>query len=202
MKKNLITVIFALLLLPATASFAQDIEKSLNEAKAAYSSGRLEEARFALQQAMNEIDLALAREILKLLPASMANLPFTDEDETAGSAAIGFASLFVSRTYRAAETPSVNLQIIADSPMLAGINAILALPVIGRGDPNSKRVRLGSYRGLLNRSQNEDGAVSWDLQIPFGSSLLTMSVKGINEENKVMEMANSIAVDKIARLLQ
>jgi hypothetical protein len=180
---------------------AQEVEKNLSNARAAYNSGDLEGARFALQQAMYELDLAIGREILKLLPENLGNLNSSDTDDVVGSANMGFVGLHLSRNYNNDQDQRAELQIIADSPLLAGINAILAMPVIGR-DPNQKRIRVDGYRGLLQRSESSDGNISWDMQIPFGSSLLSVSFKDIAEENTVMDMANAIPIQQIARLLQ
>lgn len=201
MKKIFFTLLCGIFIFPATGTYAQDVETSLNEARKAYKAGNLEEARYNLQQAQNEVDLAMAKEILTLLPATLGDMPFTDDDETVGSASIGFAGLFVSRTYSGDEGKSANLQIIADSPMLAGLNAMLSLPMMGN-DPDRKRVRLAGYRGMLNKNQHETGEVSWELQVPFGSSLLSINFDGINDEKKIMEMANTIAIEKIAKMLQ
>lgn len=194
----LLTISFTLTSISVSA---QNVDERLNEAQSAYGQGKLEEARFALQQAMNEIDLAIGREILQLLPATMGDIPYNDADDNVGSASMGFAGLYVNRKYQSVEETSVSLQIIADSPLLAGINAILSLPMFG-SDPNQKRIRVGNYRSLLQRSEGSDGTVSWDIQVPFGSSLLTLNYKGINDENTVVTMANSLPIDQISRLLQ
>ncbi len=180
---------------------AQGVDESLNEAQSAYKAGNLEVARFALQQAMNEVDLAIGREILQLLPPKMGEMPYKESDDQAGSASMGFAGLYVNRTYMADENASVKVQIIADSPLLASINTILALPLFG-SDPNQKRIRVGNYRSLLQKSEGSDGQVSWDIQVPFGSSLLTLNYKGINDEQAVVNMANTLPVEQISRLVQ
>jgi hypothetical protein len=176
-------------------------EASMAAARRFYGAGDLDGSRFSLQQAMNDVDMAIGKEILGLLPATMGSLPFIEGDEVIGSGAMGFAGMYVSRTYRSSDMkPSIGFQIIGDSPMLAGINTILALPVIG-SDPNNKRVRLAGYRGMLQKSES-DGEVSWDLQVPFGSSLLSVSFSGIPEEKAVMEMANTIPLERISKLVQ
>lgn len=181
---------------------AQDVNKHLDEARSAYGAGQLDAARFALQQAMNEVDLAIGKEILKVLPAKLGQMPFVESDDNVTFGAGGYAGLYLSRVYKASETSSVNLQIIGDSPLLAGINTILSLPLIGAGDPNQKRIRVGNYRALMQKSTNDEGAVSWDIQVPFGSSLMTLQYQGISEEKAVTDMANTIPVDQVARLLQ
>jgi hypothetical protein len=200
--KNLFLLLIALLATGLTCFVAaQDVDKRLDEAQSAYNAGNLEAARFALQQAMNEVDLAIGREILKLMPSKMGNLGYKESDDQVGSASMGYAGLYVNRSYTSDENASVNVQVIADSPLLAGINTILSLPLFGN-DPNQKRIRVGNYRSLLQKSEGSDGQVSWDIQVPFGSSLLTINYKGIPEENAVVEMANTLPVEQISRLVQ
>lgn len=198
--KTIIAIIFCSFLFIHAAT-SQEVEKNLSEARTSYGAGDLEATRFALQQAMYELDMAIGREILKQLPDRMGTLSFNESDDEVGSANMGFVGLHLSRTYENDERQSAQLQIIADSPLLAGINAILAMPVIGR-DPNQKRIRVDGYRGLLQKSEDAQGDVSWDMQIPFGNSLLTVSFQGISEEDAVMDIANTIPIQQIARLIQ
>jgi hypothetical protein len=201
MKKMIIAFFGMIFLLPAIVVFGQGAEANLKEARAAYGSGDLEAARFALQQAINEVDLVIGKEILKLLPAMLGELTYTETDDVLGAGNLGFAGLHLSRSYGKGQTQNVELSIIADSPLLAGINAILALPAFA-ADPNQKRVRIGGYRGLLQKSDSGAGEANWDLQIPFGSSLLSMSFRGISDEKTVTDMAGTIPVDQIARMIQ
>ncbi|MGL6266475.1 MAG: hypothetical protein ACRC2O_01065, partial [Chitinophagaceae bacterium] len=46
----------------------QDFEKRLAEAKTAYAANKLDDARFAMQQMMQELDILTGKEVLKLLP--------------------------------------------------------------------------------------------------------------------------------------
>lgn len=201
MKTGLYFLFVGFIWMCSTAASAQKVEPKLDEAQAAYRAGNLEATRFALQQAMNEIDLAIGREVLGLLPASMGQIPMVEADDQVGSAGMGFAGLYVHRYYRSDGDSSADLQILADSPLLAGINAILALPSFV-SDANQKRIRVGNYRSLLQKSEDSSGHVTWDIQVPFGSSLLTLQVKGLDSEQAVIDMANTIPVDQVARLIQ
>jgi hypothetical protein len=180
---------------------AQNVSGQLNEAKSAYNSGDLHSARFALQQALNELDIAIGAEILKLLPTKMADMPYSETDDNVTATTMGFTGIFVSRSYHLDESKHASLQIISDSPLLGSLSAILALPVFG-ADPNQKRVRIGGYRGLLQKSEGSTGEVSWDLQLPVGSTLLTFNVVGVSDEKAVTDMANTIPVEQISRFAQ
>lgn len=179
---------------------AQDVNNQLNEARSSYTSGNLQDARFALQQALNEIDMAIGAEIMKVLPVSMGNLPMNESEDNIATA--GYAGLFVSRSYHADEvTQTASIDIITDSPLLAGVNALLALPAF-MADKDQKRVRVGGYRGILQKNEDGEGSVSWDLQIPMGSTLLTFNCNGFDNETTVMEMVNSINVEEIGKLIR
>ncbi len=177
---------------------AQEVDKQLGDARTAYRSGDLQESRFALQQALNEIDKAIGAEILTILPTRLSALGAIAGSDNVTSAA--YVGLFVTRNYENNDkSQTATVTIIGDSPMMAGINAILSLPMIA-SDPNQKRIRVGGYRGLLQRNTDETGIVSWEAQIPVGSTLFTLSTKGIAEERNVTEMLNTIKIDEIAKL--
>ena len=195
-------VIFTVVLLAGFSihGYTQEVDKRLGEARSAYESGNLEAARFALQQALNDVDLAIGQEILAALPDRMGDMGPMTADDQVSSAGMGYAGLFVSRTYQNDGGASVSVQLVADSPLLAGINTILALPLIA-SDSNQKRIRVGGYRALLQKNEGTGGEVSYDVQIPFGSSLMTLEFKGIGDEDAVTSMAGNVPLEKISRLI-
>jgi hypothetical protein len=202
MKKIYRVLSICMLVMIAWPAFSQNVESALDEAQTAYRSGNLEAARFALQQAMNEVDLAIGREVLALFPDQLGPMPKADTEDQVASASMGFAGLYVQRAYRSSDGgASAELQVLADSPLLAGINAILSLPSFV-SDANQKRIRVANYRALLQRNEDSTGTISWDIQVPFGSSLMTLQVSGMEDENAVVTMANTIPVDQVARLIQ
>lgn len=199
--RNIYTTILAIIATIA-AGFAQNIETPLADAKSAYNSGKLDDARFALQQALNEVDIAIGQEVMKILPTKMGNLSYQSESDEVMGMGGSFAGLHINRSYGPPEGENnAKIQIMSDSPLLAGINTLLAMPMIGGGDPNQKRIRVDGYRGLLQKSEME-GNLSYEVQIPFSSSLLTFNCSGISNENEVMNMVNSIPVSKIAELIR
>lgn len=202
MKKYSIILLSVFLAAFASQALAQEVDKHLNEAKSAYAAGQLDAARFALQQAMNEVDLAIGKEILKVLPAKMGQCQVVAAEDNVSFGAGGYAGLYLNRTYRADEQNHIEVQIIGDSPLLAGVNAILSLPLIGAGDPNQKRIRVGNYRALMQKSTDSEGIVSWDVQVPFGSSLMTVQFRNNADEKTATDLANTIPVEQVARLLQ
>lgn len=198
--KKLIVLISSVCLVLASG-YAQDVSGRLDEAGSSYKGGDLQGTRFALQQALNEIDLAIGAEILKMLPDKMGNMSAIEGDENYSAASMGYAGLFVSRSYKQDDLINSSIQIIADSPLLSGLNALLAIPMFA-SDPNQKRIRVSGYRALLNRNQSDDGKVSWEVQIPVRSTLITFQCSGIEAEKTVTDMAATIPVEQIAKFLQ
>lgn len=181
-----------------TTLAAQEVTKQLGDARQAYTSGNLQESRFALQQALHEIDMSIGAEILKILPATLGNMELDPSSDNVSS--VGSAGIFITRRYNAGEgKEDSSVEIISDSPMLAGINAILALPMFA-SDPNQKRIRVSGYRALMTKSEDETGTISWSIQVPMGSTLLTFNCNGLNDERKVTDLVNTLKLEEIAKL--
>lgn len=198
--KYIVPIIIAIFV--STNAKSQDVASKLKEAQSAYSSGSLDNARFALQQALEEINKAIGKEILGVLPVKMGDMPYVEKEDNVTGAAMGNASLYVNRKY-GTDDKNVKIEIISDSPLLAGINAMLAMPsFLGTGNANQKRIKIAGYKALMQKNSDDNGKASYDIQVPFNQSLLTVRCQGISSENDAIAMANSIAIDKIVKLAQ
>ncbi len=199
MKKfNIIVAVVCL----TTAGYAQEFDKSLASARSAYSSKDLSNARFAMTQMLGVLDEAIANEILKMLPAKMGSLDYkVKEDRTTGGSG-GYASgLYVNRYY-GAEPKTASIEIINNSPMISTINAYLNMPMMGMGDSNQKNIKVQGYKCILKKETSSDDAkLSYELQIPFNNTLLTLKVADTTEA-EITQFANTIPLAKIAAVAQ
>jgi hypothetical protein len=192
--------ILILILIFSVAVQAQDFSKDIADAKTAYSSGNLADAHFSLEQAVQEIDMIVGKEVLKLLPDKM-NDAASDPTQDQVSANVGFVGATVHRSYG---TTGSQVEIISNSPLIASLNAFLNMPFVGGMMRNSttKVVKIQGYKSRLEKvGDNENGKPNYQLQIPFKSALITITANGM-DENGVMSFANSIPLDKIAALIQ
>lgn len=192
-------------LLTSATLYAQEVEKHLAGARTAYNSGNLEDARFNLENALREIDVAIGKEILKILPATLGGLPAnTKEDNVTGTTMTVVSGLYVHRTYGKADGKNITLDIISDSPLIGAINAILAMPfVMNTGDGTQKVIKVQGYKTLITRKTNENGQTTgYDVQTPFGSTLLTLYCNGIASEAEATQIANAIPLERIIKLAQ
>jgi hypothetical protein len=181
---------------------AQDFTKAMTTAKTAYSAGKLEDAHFALQQAMQEVDLIIGKEVLKLLPPKMDTLSIDAKDDNVSSN-IGFVGATIHRSYGKA-TRKADLTIISNSPMVAMINTVLNTHMMGglMNDGKSKTVKVQGYKARLEKQDgNTEGKTNYELQIPLGSALITFKVDDATD-TKMLELANTIPLQQIAKLIQ
>ncbi|MCU0388638.1 MAG: hypothetical protein MUE71_08540 [Chitinophagaceae bacterium] len=181
--------------------FSQGFDKAISTAQSSYEAGKLEEAHFALQQAMQEVDIIIGKEVLKLLPTKMEDRNVDSKRDNVSSN-IGFIGATIHRTY-GDSTKKAELDIISNSPMIAALNSILNMPLIGgmMSDPNNKTVKVQGYKARLSASDLSDNKKRYELQLPLGSALITFTANDVTE-SQMLSMANSLPMKDIAKLIQ
>lgn len=194
-------ILYSIALLGFTTLRAQEFEKDIATAKASYTGGKLEETHFALQQALSELDIIIGKEVLKLLPPKIDTAAFNPKDDRVTSN-VGFAGATLHRSYGTGNKATV--EIISNSPMIASLNAILNMPMMGgiMRDENNKTIRIQGYKARLERQAGSmDNQYNYVLQLPYSSALLTLTVNNCTEDD-ITKLANSLPLDKIAKLIQ
>lgn len=192
--------IFILMLFYGITVKSQDFAQQIADAKSSYSSGKLADAHFSLEQAIQEIDMIVGKEVLKLLPEKMNDMDAVANDDQV-SANVGFVGATVHRGYGSTGS---QVEIISNSPLISSLNAFLNMPLMGGLMRNSttKVVKIQGYKSRLEKQgDNENGKPNYQLQIPFKSALITVTANGM-DESAVLSFANNIPLDKIAALIQ
>lgn len=191
-------ILFASIYFLAQHVQAQEFNKQLAEAKSTYSSGKLDDARFAMQQMLQELDIVTGKEVLKILPAKMIDqTQNTANDNVSGVS--GYLGTVIHRDYGTGEK-TVNLEIISNSPLLASVNALLSLPMIGNSGDN-KVIRVAGYKALLSKHSNDSAKPEFEIQVPLNSSLITLRAPGYTQE-QIIQMINTIPLPQVAKALQ
>jgi len=199
MKKIFLAI--AIIALPILILQAQDMDTRLNTARTEYKSGNLESARFELQQALTEINHAIGRDILALLPDKLAGMEKIEEQDNVTGINTMFAGLFVNRYYQG-EDRSASVEIMSDSPMIGSLSIILNMPNFMVSDPNQKRIRVDGQRALLTKSTGENEQTRYEVQMIFGSTLFSLNCNGIDSENEVTAMLDKIPFKEIMKVAQ
>ncbi len=199
MKKIYIVV---LALITSMGAIAQDFDKNIATARSTYSSGNLQDSRFAMEQILRDLDIAIGKEILKLLPTKIGAMPVVEkEDNVSGTG--GAVGLYVNRHY-GADPKRGSIEIINNSPLINSINAILSMPIIGGmvRDENQKIIKVQGYKSILNKNvDTETGKTNYELQIPMNNTLLTLKMDDASE-GEITTAANGIALSKIVQIAQ
>jgi hypothetical protein len=195
MKKIIVLII--VISFYATAS-AQDFSKDLATARSSYKAGKLDDARFAMQQMMQELDMLTGKEILKSLPPNMQGISVAkDKDNVSGAS--GFAGVIIHREYGAGDK-TVSLDIITNSPLLGAINGLLALPFIAN-NADQKVIKINGYKALIQKVSGANNTNNYELQLPMNASLLTLKAPTYSQED-VIKMANTLPIADIIKLIQ
>ena len=183
-----------------TAAFSQNFTTDIATAKTSYAAGNLEDAHFALQQAMQEIDIIIGKQVISLLPANMGNfVANTKEDNVMSN--VGFMGSTIHRTW--GQNDSVDVSIIGNSPMITTLNAFLNTPLLGgmMSNGNNKIIKIQGYKGQLTKSDEGNGQLDYTIQIPLGNSLVTFTAKNTTD-TQITTWANTLPLQQIAKLLQ
>lgn len=200
MKSYIILSSFILIL--SAGAFAQgDFKSQMATAKKSYTTGKLEDAHFALQQALQELDIIIGKEVLKLMPQKLDSLSSNPKEDhvTANASFIGAT---IHRSY--GKMGKVNVEIINNSPLVTTLNAFLNSSLLGglARDENTKIVKVQGYKARLEKQgENSEGKPNYSLQIPFNNALMTITANGL-DETQVLAAANSMPLADIAKLIQ
>lgn len=181
-----------------TTVSAQEFAKRSTEAKTAYAAGKLDDARFAMQQMLQEIDIISGKEVLKVLPAKMGDKAAnTSLDNVSGSSA--FFGVIIHREYGTAPS-NASLEIISNSPLVSSINALLSIPFMGSSG-DQKIIKVNGYKGLVQKVSGANNTEEYELQLPLNNTLITLKTPG-STQDQLIQMANTLPVAEIAKFLQ
>jgi hypothetical protein len=198
-------VILLLILLGSFTVRAQEFDKQIDKARSAYKTGNYEESRFAVLNALHEIDIKIGQEVLALLPEKIGSLSFDKSADYITGTDQGYAGLYIGRTWKSSGTETLSLSVMGDSPLLTTVNTFLALPIIMAGaDSNQKKIKVEGYRAMLERNVDEESGKTsgYSLMIPSGNSMLQLNYTGEINESDFLSMVNQVPVDKVIKKAQ
>lgn len=199
MKKYII--IIAVCIAFSSAGNAQHFNKHITTARTAYQSQHLEQAHSALQQAMQELDMQIGKEVIRLLPLQVDTLKAVTANDQV-TANMGFTGATILRQYGQGAR-NAEVSIISNSPMVAVLNNLFNMPVIpGISDPNVQTTRVQGYKARLERREGDSaGTYHYELQVPLGSALISFRVNNTTDQ-QILVLANTLPLAAIVKLIQ
>jgi hypothetical protein len=203
MKKLAFFLLFSCMYLQLSAQ--NQIDTYIKEAQGYLVKKDYKQAQLSLQDALNEINNLLAKQVGDLFPAEINGLK-ADGDAETSAAAMGMmgGGMQISKKYRNDATKQdAEIQIMANSPLLASLNMFLTNPsMMGK---EYKSARVGSNRAIL-KSEMEDGdngkkIRSTEIQLPLGQTLILIHTNGFATEQDELAFANKLDLEKIRAAL-
>lgn len=204
MKRIIFFVFIALIGLSAAGQ--SQAETFIKEAQDFLAKKEYKQAQLSLQDAINDINLLVARQVAGLLPGEINGLKADGDGEVsvAGMGMMGGGMQIIKR-YRNETKPEndAEVQVIANSPMLATMNMYLTNP--GMLGSEYKSVRVGAIRAIsktdLQDGDNDTKIRSTEIQIPMGQTMITIQANGFATEQDELSFANKLDLEKIRTAL-
>jgi hypothetical protein len=175
------------LLLPAFA--ADDILDAIDQARKAYQSGDMANAKQSLDLASQLIAQKNAEGFAALLPAPLSGWKAEKAQANAVGAAIFGGVSAASRSYTNAKGDSVEVSISGDSAMIMQFAPMLNNPAMAAA--MGKLIRVGSQRAI----QNQDG----DIMMLVANKFL-VNVTGSADTASKLAYAQAVDVAKLSKL--
>jgi len=178
----------ALVAMLAMPAFADDITDAMDQARKAYQSGDLTNAKQSLDLASQLIGQKNAESFATLLPNALPGWK-ADKATTQALGAVGFGASMASRSYHNAKGDTVEIQITGDSTVVGQIAAFLSNPALAGA--MGKLVRVGNQRAI----QDNDGNVKMVVANKF-----LVAVEGSADAAAKLAYAQAIDVSKLSKL--
>ena len=174
------------LLLPAAAR-ADDVSDSIKEALRAYEAGKIGAARTALGEAVQLLSQRAATGLGAALPAPLSGWQAAEvETNTAALGLIGGGNI-ASRTYTNGQGQTVEIQVAADSPIVAQLGMIMTNPMLAGA--MGKLIRIGNQRAIQT-SNNE-------IQMLVDNRIL-ITISGSANDDAKLAYAKAIDIAKLS----
>jgi len=205
-------LLICLFLFKGFTGISQDqVEALIKEAQGFLAQKNYKQAQMSLQDAVNELNTILAKQLADALPKEIAGLKSVDGEESVNAGAMGMmgGGMQITKTYRN-ETKKQNeaeIMIVANAPMLSSLNMFLNNPaMLGQGQ---KSVRIGTRRAIM-KTEMEDGyddkgvamkIMVNEVQLPLSQTLITFRLRAFLNEQDALAFINKFDMEKIKNLL-
>lgn len=191
------------------ASGQSQAETFIKEAQEYLAKKEYKQAQLSLQDAINDINTLLARQVAQSLPAEINGLKADGEGEvTNGNLGMIGGGMQISKRYKneTQQSNDAEVQIIANSPLLTTMNMYIGNPAMLGSE--YKSVRVGTARAILKSEMQEvdnNGTTkkvrSTEIQVPLGQTLITIRANGFATEQEELAFATKLDIGKIKTAL-
>jgi hypothetical protein len=151
MRRSIRIALFALLLLPGLAR-ADEVSDAIDEAARAYRAGDLVAARTSLGDALQFLSQRAAVGLGAALPQALPGWRALPAETNAAALGMLGGGSQATRRYENGQGQHVEIQVTADSPLVAPLAMAMANPAVAGA--MGKLVRIGSQRAIQTRDND------------------------------------------------
>jgi hypothetical protein len=183
-----------------------DYGKHVSAAKESFKKNDLEDTHYQLMLSLQQLDMKVGEEILKILPDMMDSLKGQKDRDNVMAMSGTFIGTSIHREY--GMTSRLDVDIVSNSPLVGALNMWLKNPILA-GASGRKAMKVDGYKGSYTYEIRDEvdaaGKTSkvsvGEMQIPVYSSLITIKSKNIPEDVFV-KLMNTVPVSRIADMLK
>jgi len=180
-----------LVLLAPLPAGADEVTDQLDVAREAYEAGNLSQSVDELNYAISQIQEKLNSSYVKLLPEPLEGWTASEATSaTGGLAALGGGTT-MTRSYSSSDGGSVEIQVIANSPLIQGMSMMLSNPMLMQMDPSTKPYRYKGSKGMIKHAA---GSSDYQISLMVGNSIM-VQVEGSGLASKEPVIAYLKAMD-------
>lgn len=176
-----------------------DVTQQITDAETANAAGNFSEARYSIQQALLGIEIQMGKEILKSLPATVADLPRNTAEDRVTSTQWGWANLTIQRIYRKDDKQLTVL--VGNNSAYAGFINILFAGNFTESNgqtQNFKQIKVKGNKAVIKFDQNE----GYTVLVQIGQSgMITFNGVNFATEQDMMTAVNAFDIDGIKKML-
>ena len=189
------TVFSLVFFFSASAAIADDVTDYINEALEYYKDGQYTEAVSSLNFAEQLIQQKKSSGLEAFLPEPLSGWDAEAATSQAASSAMLGGGISAERRYTKDDS-SVEIQIVADSPMLQGVMMMLSNPMFAASD-GGKMERIGKQKAIVKYdASNQSG----EIQIVVANRFM-VTIEGDGVTDKVLkDYAGAIDFNKMAQM--
>ncbi len=177
-------------------SVLEQIEAGVKAYKAGEYKQAITELNFAIAEIQSKVDEAAKQVLPEPLPGWQA-----EEAEAQSMAMMGMGGTTISRSYhQEGGEARVEIQIVADSPMIQMFAMMMTNPMMMQSDPDTKVFRHKGKRGLMKHGKNSR---EWEATLLLGNGRIMVQVSGSNLDSDapVLAYLDALDLEKIEKSL-
>jgi len=178
-----------------------DVKQNLDDAEASYKKSSYGESRYAVQQAMQGVELEIGNKILASLPETVTALKKDATADQVTSTGYGWAGLTIHREYDDTKDKELRVTVANNAMWMSALNMYMSSGGYAQqtnGQQNWKQTKVKGYKAIIEFDESS----GYKLSVPLGQSSLIV-FEGVNfaNENDMMAAANVIDIDGIKKML-